>query len=102
MKKEPIILRWTEKEQVHEKKIDRQSMYNLMYAIKQGFNDDNQISTILVEDIPKLVSIEINKDRNNQLEVPMINCIKEDGEEVIKIIRHHKIIWSILNKYCTE
>lgn len=102
MRKEPIILKWIEKGKVCEKEIDRQAMYDIMLAIKQGFDDDNEISSIMVEYIPKLITIEINKDRNEQLEVPMICCINEDAVKVVKIIRHHKIIWSILNKYCTE
>ena len=102
MRKEPIILKWIEKGKVGEKEIDRQAMYDIMLAIKQGFDDDNEISSIMVEYIPKLITIEINKDRNEQLEVPMICCINEDAVKVVKIIRHHKIIWSILNKYCTE
>lgn len=102
MRKEPIILKWIEKCKTYEKEIDRQSMYDIMLAIRQGFNEDNQISSIMVEYIPKLITIEINKDRNEQLEVPMICCINEDAVKVIKIIRHHKIIWEILNKYCTK
>jgi len=102
MKRESIILRWIENKEKHEKEIDRQLMFNLMEAIKNGFDDDNQISSIMVELIPDLVSIEINRDRNEQLAVPMICCVKEDEEIVVKIIRHHKIIWGILDKYCTE
>ncbi len=102
MRKDPIILKWKENEQLHEKKIDRQSLYKIMYAIKQGFDDDNQISSILVEYIPELVSIEINKDRNEQLNIPAVNCVTNEGEDLIYILRHHKIIWSILNRYCTE
>lgn len=103
MRNEPIILNWKEAGKEHKKTIDRHQMSELMIAIKNGFDDDNEISSIMVEIIPELVSIRIDKDRNEQLEVPIIVCYLQDNEEkVINIKRHHKIIWSILNKYCTE
>lgn len=102
MKTEPIILKWTEKGKEHIKEIDRKEFLNLMEGIKKAFSDDNQISTILVELIPELISISINKDRNEQKDVPSIFCVCERSEKVIDIIRYHKIIWAILNRYCME
>lgn len=50
--------------------------------------------------IPNLISILINKDRNEQKDVPSIYCKGENYEKVIDIKRYHKIIWWILNQYC--
>ena len=73
-----------------------------MYSIKKGFDDDNRISSELVKIIPDLISIQINKDRNDQIDVPIICCKTSKEEKIIHIIRHHKIIWAILNKYCMD
>ena len=103
MKKEQIILNWKESGKEYEKTLERQSMFELMQAIKNGFDGDNEISSIMVEIIPKLVSMRIDKDRNEQLEVPIVVCeLEQEKERIIYIRRYHKIIWSILNKYCTE
>ena len=102
MKKEPIILEWIEKGEKNKKEINRQEFYDLMEGIKNAFSDDNQISSILVELIPELISISINKDRNEQKDVPSIHCVGETQEREIDIIRYHKIIWAILNRYCVQ
>lgn len=102
MKKEPIILEWTQKGKSNKKEINRQELLNLMESIKKAFSDDNQLSSILVELIPNLVLISINKDRNEQKDVPSIHCVCEKGEKEIDIKRYHKIIWSILNHYCED
>ena len=73
-----------------------------MESVKRAFSDDNEISSILVELIPNLDLILINKDRNNQKDIPSIHCVGEKGEKEIDIRRYHKIIWAILNRYCVE
>lgn len=104
MKKGVIILKWKEKGTNYQKEIDKEEMLKLMDAIKNLFYNDNEISSILVNVIPKLVSIEIDKDRNEEREEPMICCVCEDGiEKVIEIKRkYHSIIWGIFDKICTE
>jgi len=100
MKEEPIILEWIEDGEKNRKEINRQEFLYLMEGIKNAFFDDNQISSMLVELIPNLITISINKDRNEQKDVPSIYCVCEKEERQIDIIRYHKIIWSILNHYC--
>lgn len=102
MKKEPIILEWIENGEKKKKEINRKEFFDLMESIKNAFIEDNQISSILVDLIPELIMISINRDRNEQKDVPSIYCLCETGGKVIDIIRYHKIIWSILNRYCTE
>lgn len=100
MKNEEIIFIWKGNGKEHIKEIERQEFYELMESIKKSFSDDNEISSKLVEIIPKLVSITINKDRNSQKDIPFISCECDDGSQVIEIKRYHKIIWAILDKYC--
>ncbi len=73
-----------------------------MDSIRKAFDDDNQISTALTKVIPKTNSITINKDRNEQKDIPTIYYEVGGCEKAIDIIRYHKVIWAILNRYCTE
>ena len=82
------------------KGIKRQEFYDLMKSIKNAFSKENEISTKLVELTPSLISITVNAERNEHLDVPCIYCECEEGNVQIEIMRRHKIIWSILNKYC--
>ena len=102
MKKEPIVFEWSEKEVKHSKEIDRQNFLELMESVRKVWDGNNEISTQLVEIIPELTSILINKDRNDQKDIPSIHCVSENGEKEIEIIRHHKIIWSMLDSLCKE
>lgn len=102
MKKEPIILKWVEQGKTHIKEVERQELYDVMDSIRKAFGDDNQISTTLTEVIPKITSISINKDRNEQKDIPTIYYNINGQEKAIDIIRYHKVIWAILNRYCTE
>ncbi len=98
--REEIIFIWKENGKECIKEIERKEFYNLMDSIKKSFSDDNEISSKLVEIIPNLVSITIDKERNIQLEVPFIVCNFGDATKIIEIKRYHKIIWAIFNKYC--
>ena len=103
MLEQKIMMIWRENGEKHEKQISRKNLLELMDSIKENFYWDNEISTILVKMIPQIVSIEIDKDRNNEKDVPFIYCKLDNNEgKLIEIIRHHKIIWSILNKLCEE
>ena len=100
MKNDFIIFSWTEGHKQHIKEIDRENFFNVMDSIRKNFVDNNSISTILCGIIPELVAISINKDRNQELDVPFIQIETKDAIDVVKILRHHKIIWSIFNEYC--
>lgn len=97
-----ILLEWVEKNQTHQKQINRQDFYDIMNSIRKGFYDDNEISTIFVGIIPDLVFLSINKDRNSQKEDPFVYCKTTKEEKTITIKRYHKIIWSILDRYTQE
>lgn len=100
MRKDKIIFICKEKGNLKTKEVDRQLLYDLMEAIKNSFSEDNEISTKLLSYIPNLEIIEINKDRNEQRDVPFIVCKMQDKKEiVVEIKKCHDVMWSILNKY---
>ena len=97
-----IILKWVENGKKHKKTISRERLLAVFEGIAIGFSDDNEISKKLVELIPYADEIKINKDLNQTQDVPCITY-KINGERgIIKIIRYHKIVWAILDKYCSE
>ena len=102
MKKETISLQWIEKEKMYEREISRQDIIDIMKSLKNGFDENNEISKKMCEVLPKTVSIMINKDRNEQLDIPMISLKVGENTYVLEIRRKHKIIWGILNEYCKE
>lgn len=97
---ERINLQWIEQGEFHKKKISRDGIINIMKSLKNGFDENNCVSTQLCETLPKTISIHINKDRNKELDVPKIICQMSDGCKGIDIMRNHKIIWGILDEYC--
>ena len=99
MKNEPIILKWREKGEDYEKEINRQELFNIMDSIRKGFSDDNAISTAFCESIPDVVTIFINKDRNAEIDTPFIFFECEERKKALDIIRYHKVIWSIIDRY---
>ena len=102
MKKETINLQWIEKEKMYEREISRKYIIDIMKSLKNGFDENNEISKKMCEVLPKTVSIMINKDRNEQLDIPMISLKVGENTYVLEIRRNHKIIWGILNEYCKE
>lgn len=84
-------------------KVEREKMLKLFKEISNNFSNNNEISKQLVETIPSLKAIEIDRVRNAQCDVPFINCEMNDGtSKVIRILRWHKIIWGILDEFCRE
>ena len=103
MKDTKIKLRWIEEGEEHKKELDREKMYEVFEGLVKGFERDNYISRKMISEIvPDVDSIFINKDYNSTQDVPSM-AYKIDGVNyLLKIKRYHKIVWSILNKYCTE
>jgi len=99
---EKILLQWIENGDFHKKEISRQNIIDIMQSLKNGFDENNFVSTQMCEVLPKTISIHINKDRNKELDVPTIICQMPNGYKGIDIMRNHKIIWGILNEYCKE
>ena len=104
MKDTAIIYGWRENGTDHQKEIDRNDFYAMFDGLAKGFEKvgDNEISKKLVEIIPEVDKIFINKDINETQDVPSIEYHVADEANLIKIMRWHNIVWSILNKYCTE
>lgn len=103
MKQKIIILQWKENGKDFSKNIYQEELINLMISIKTVFYNDNEISSIMVNKLPKIKHIMIDKDQNEFREVPFIYCICDNGkEEIIKINRQHHIMWGIFNKLCSE
>lgn len=103
MKNTSINFQWTEGEQEYKKTIDRQKMYSIFKGLAVGYSgDDNEISVKMVKDIiPCVDKISISKDYNLTQDIPMIFYQIGKETKVLKIKRRHKIVWSILDRYCT-
>lgn len=100
--KEMFTMKWIEDGKEHEKELVR---LNVMFAFKglyHGFTDDHEISDKLLKILPDVKWIKINFDHNETQEVPCLTYQVNDTVGVLKIIRYHKIVWTILRKYCTE
>ena len=103
MSNEILYLAWKENGGVDEKPINRELFYDVMDGIRKGFPDDNEISTIFCEKIiPEAEYIFVDKDRNKEMTAPFIQY-KVNGEtKVLEIIRYHKVIWALLDRYCQK
>lgn len=102
MSKEKILFIWKQKGKEYKNEVDRELFKNLMEAIKASFDWDNEVSSKLLSYIPNLECIEIDKDRNQQRDVPFIVCkMHNNTKEMLEIRNCHEIMWSILNKYTT-
>lgn len=99
---EPIIAKSIKKGKLYKTEVDREKFLKIMESIRDGFQEDNEISTIFCKIIPEISEILINEDRNKNLDVPFVTYEIGGEKKVLKIIRHHKIIWAILNVYCEE
>ena len=97
-----IIIKWIERNEHYQKVLDRQEVMAVFEGLAIGFSGDNEISEKLVEIIPEVEEIKINKDINATQEIPCITYVINGKVEVLKIIRYHKIVWAILNKYCSK
>ncbi len=97
-----IILKWVEKGKKHQVLLNREKMLMVFEGIALGFSDDNEISKKLIEIIPVAEEIKINKDLNSTQDVPCITYKVNGQRGMIKIIRYHKIVWAILDRYCSE
>ncbi len=97
-----IIFRWKKGGRDYERMIDRREMLVVFEGLVKGFSNDNEISEKLVSVIPILDEIKINVDFNATQEIPSIVYVIDGKVYVLKIIRYHKIVWAIFNKYCLE
>ena len=103
MKNTTITFSWIEKGLRYHKELKRDEVYAVFEGLVKGYasSDNNEISKKLIEIIPEVEEIFINKDYNATQDVPFI-VYYMDGDDIhiLKIRNHHKIVWTILNEYC--
>lgn len=101
MKEKGIIFEWKEKGKRCLRTVEREEMYSYFSNLIKEYPYDNEISKALVRIIPDVYMICIDFDQNKNLEVPFITYkMKRAGEkDILKIIRHHKIVWAKLESY---
>lgn len=104
MKETSIIFSWKENGKDYQKEISREHFYAMFDGLEKGFKElkDNEISKKMCKVIPEVDKIFINKDHNETQDIPFVICYINNTMDIIKIMRRHKIVWSILDKYCTE
>ena len=104
MKDTAIIYEWIENGKEHQKEISREDFYAMFDGLAKGFEKlrDNEISKKLIKIIPEVDKIFINKDNNETQDVPSIAYCTNGDRKLLKIMRRHEIVWSMLNKYCTK
>lgn len=104
MKKTKIIYSWTKGGKSYQKEIDREDFFVMFDGLKKGFQKigNNEISKKLVQIIPEVSEIIINYDVNETQDIPHIVYNIDGNVHLIKINRLNDIVWSILDKYCTE
>ena len=97
----PVL--WRENGINYSKTLNRADVEAVFKGLQEGFRDDNEIATVFVERIiPNAESIYINKDLNSTQDIPMVAYKIDNQLALVKVKRYHKIVWSILNKYCTK
>ena len=78
----------------------------IMFICKEkGKKSKNEVDRKLFKNLMEanLECIEIDKDRNEQRDVPFIVCKFQDNtEEMVEVKNCHEIMWSILNKYISK
>ena len=101
--RETISFRWIKNGELGGREVSRVEMLSKFQELVKDYPDNNEIAIKMTEIIPKVTQIKINFDLNKSQDVPCI-AYKVDNEVVgiLKILRHHKIVWGILNKYCQE
>lgn len=102
MKKTNIIFEWKRHGVTTQKEVGRQALYDIFDGIAKGFEGDNEMSLKLLKFIPTIDKIYIDEDININQDVPGIVLIEGDNKELLKIIRYHKIVWSIFEKFESE
>lgn len=101
MKGEPIIFKWINKGKEYSRELNRDDMFVVFEGLANGFQNDNEISKEMIRKvIPETDIIFVDMDVNSTQDIPFIVYIIDGKEEVLKILRHHKIVWAILDKYC--
>lgn len=104
MKDTAIIFGWRNNEEEYIIQVDREGFYSIFYGLARGYHKigDNTISKKMVEIIPEVDKIFINKDFNKTQDIPFIAYSINGDMKILKIRRCHRIVWSILEDHCKE
>lgn len=102
MKDTSINLIWYLNGKKNTKKMERKAMMAVFSGLKNGFEENNEISRKLLDIIPKVEEIVIDYEQNSSKDIPGIAySIDKDTYEFLNIMRCHKIVWAILDSYCS-
>lgn len=100
MRKETFTLKWKKECRWYSKEMNRRNFHDLMGAIRTQFYMNNEISTQLSRVMSNVDEIEIDMDRNMDMDVPIITYVTGEERKTIKVGRNHKIMWGILEECC--
>ena len=106
MKSTAFIFAWKENGKVYQKEINRADFFAMFDGLAKGYknmgDNANEISKKLANIIPEVDRIFIDMDNNETQDVPSVQYLIKGKDQLLKIRRRHRIVWSILNDYCTE
>ena len=100
MNQQTFILKWQHDGKKFEKQVSRQTLRNLIEAVRAHFFEDNLVSTKFVKILFSVTSMEIDMDKNRNLEIPIVSYTANEKTGKIQVPRSQKIIWAILNECC--
>ncbi len=100
--KDRIKLEYVINDGMHVGSIDREEFLQNMEYLVEAFPHNNEIATKLVELIPNMTCIRVDKILNDTQDVPFIWYQTAQKDGIIKILRYHSIIWGFLQHYCND
>ena len=92
-------LKWVSLGKAGQKFLDREEVLKVFEGLKNDYTDNNTISKKLLEILPELEWIKIDKDINATQKVPFITYGMYGKTGFLKIPRYHRIVWGILLRY---
>lgn len=101
-KTEKIALIYVKKGKKSIKEIDKSRMVDVFKGVANGFSDDNEMSIKLIDIIKKAEFLRWNKEICDSKDEPFITYKIDGAVNTINIKRHHRIVWSILERFFTE
>ena len=97
-----IKLEWKQDGKEYSKEISDKDISYYMEGFKKGFETDNEASTRIMDVLPRVEMIRIDKDNNKTAIDPFIYYEDECGHsDIIKIRRRNKLVWFVLNELCS-
>ena len=94
-----IVFEWKDEKRMVRRLIKRQEMYEYFKKLSEDYPNDNLISLKLLEIIPVVDKIVVDNKANSNRDIPVIKYITGKEENILEIIRYHKIVWGKLEEY---